>query len=167
MLLSLIAVINSLFDITTLFCMNDVLYYLTFFSIGELIRRFCGTTVFEKTFPKTIALLMMVPLIATWILLLIANIPHVQIVVALIGIMVFYLLSQVSAFNCLFNPFGKFSLQLYLLNGFFLVVSRTVIVSKLGVTNPFLVVGFNVFVDFFISYLFIRFFCNRIKPIKY
>ena len=66
----------------------------------------------------------------------------------------------------IFQRFGRYSLQIYLFNGFLLVISRTVIVSVLEVSNPFIIIAFNMLVDFFLSYIVIKYICERIKPAK-
>lgn len=58
---------------------------------------------------------------------------------------------------------GKYSLQLYLFNGYFLTISRTVLVRILGITSPLLIICGNMIVILGISYLFIRTVVARVK----
>ena len=64
----------------------------------------------------------------------------------------------------IFERFGKFSLQLYLLNGFLLVISRTIICRITAV--PVAIIAFNMLVDFILAYLAIKYVCNRVKLFK-
>ncbi len=58
---------------------------------------------------------------------------------------------------------GQASLQLYLFNGYFLTVSRTVLVRVLHVSSPFIIIPVNFAVIFFVAYGFIRL---VIKPVR-
>lgn len=62
---------------------------------------------------------------------------------------------------------GRYSLQLYLLNGYFLVISRTMIVQVLGITMPLLIVAGNAFVSVCVAILFIKQVLFRIPGMKY
>lgn len=62
---------------------------------------------------------------------------------------------------------GKYSLQLYLFNGYFLTVSRTVLVKILGVTSPFLIIIGNMLVILGISYLLIRTVVAKVKLFRF
>jgi hypothetical protein len=55
-------------------------------------------------------------------------------------------------------------LQLYLLNGFLLVISRTIICRI--VLDPLIIISFNMLVDFGLSYLVIKYICNRFAIIR-
>ena len=70
-----------------------------------------------------------------------------------------YFLTYLDVFNNIFEPFGKFSLQIYLLNGFLLVISRTIIcrISQ----DPAVIILFNMIVDFGLSYIAIKYIANR------
>ena len=49
--------------------------------------------------------------------------------------------------NAVLADIGKYSLQLYLLDGYFLGVSRTVLVQVLACTNPLVIVAGNTLFD--------------------
>lgn len=103
---------------------------------------------------------------ALWLVLLKLGMPWLNIPMALLGVLVFYLCAQYGMVVGIFQRFGRYSLQIYLFNGFLLVISRTVIVSVLEVSNPFIIIAFNMLVDFFLSYIVIKYICERIKPAK-
>lgn len=52
--------------------------------------------------------------------------------------------------------FGEYSLQLYLLNGFFLVLSRSLTINILRIESPFIIIVVNMIVDLLISYSVIK-----------
>lgn len=62
---------------------------------------------------------------------------------------------------------GEYSLQLYLLDGYFLVVSRTVIVTLCNVTVPALIILLNFTFDFVFMLLITHYFIARWKPIAF
>ena len=86
--------------------------------------------------------------------------------VAFIGIFFSWLLTRIQYFNNFFAPYGKYSLQLYLLNGFTLGLSRYLACNFMKVSDPYLIISVNVIIDFFIAYLFIKYFCEKFRPIR-
>lgn len=86
-----------------------------------------------------------------------------------IGIIFCYLLTVLVKerhIRNLFCEFGKYSLQLYLLNGFMLVFSRTLVVNVVGITNPMVILSVNMFFDLFVSYLIIKYVIARTKVLS-
>ena len=116
---------------------------------------------------KIITFLSICALIAVWMLILRSNGAYSGVCAALIGILTFFLCMQFKLPVSFFKRFGKYSLQLYLFNGYLLVISRTIIVSVLGMTNPFIIIAFNMLIDFFFSYMVIKYICEKIKPVKF
>lgn len=153
-----------------IFLLSSSFYYMFFFILGTMIKEHWGQKIWEIKTNKIFLGIIIGVLSAIWILL-IKFIPFKQGIIslttALLGIFVLYLCMQYSLPIQLFKNFGKYSLQLYLLNGFFLVISRTIIVSILGVTTPILIIAFNMLMDFFLSYIVIKYICTKIKPIKF
>lgn len=77
---------------------------------------------------------------------------------AIIGIVLCYLFSVLcgqTIKNWLMG-FGEYSLQLYLLNGFFLVLSRSLTINILRIESPFIIIVVNMIVDLLISYSVIK-----------
>ena len=58
---------------------------------------------------------------------------------------------------------GSYSLQLYLFNGYFLTISRTVLVKLLGITSPFAIIPVNFAVILGLNYLFVHFVITKVK----
>lgn len=146
--------------------LSSVVYYMVYFSLGVAIKKYIGKSIFEVKFNKTIAVVITIVSLLLWVILVHTNISSIRIITALVGIITIYFFTESHLIVMIFKRFGKYSLQLYLLNGFLLVISRTIIVSVLGIYNPFLIIMFNVLVDFGLSYLFIKYICEKIKTVK-
>lgn len=58
---------------------------------------------------------------------------------------------------------GRYSLQIYLFNGFLLVLSRVTVCQVLNVTEPWLIITFNEFVTFVCSYWLTKYVVSRFR----
>ena len=87
-------------------------------------------------------------------------------VCGIVGILLSFALMRFSWFKDLFSRYGKYSLQLYLLNGLLLGLSRLLICSVFGVTNPAAIILFNMLMDFFLSYLLIHHILSKIRIVR-
>lgn len=58
---------------------------------------------------------------------------------------------------------GRYSLQIYLFNGFLLVLSRVTVCQALKVTEPWLIIAFNEFVTFVCSYWLTKYIVSRFR----
>lgn len=65
-----------------------------------------------------------------------------------------------STFLC---DLSRYSLQLYLLNGYLLVISRTIIISILDVDSAVLIIVFNMFITLVFSWLVIKYILAQFK----
>lgn len=145
----------------TLFQLSNVAHFLCYFIIGRTIKIYICENPLKKL-NKGLVLLIVGTLSTIWIYLLtIPALPCVTFLCSLDGILVFACCTQFQLFTRFFKRFGKYSLQLYLLNGYLLVISRTIIVNRLGVSNPVEIICFNMLVDFFISYLIIKYIISK------
>lgn len=155
-----------LIDEIEFLCISRIVYYLFYFIIGNQIKK-SEINIFDyKKFSSKSISFLLVMLFPFWLTMVYLDIEYISVFVAIIGIFSFYLLSNYKVINKIFSRFGKYSLQLYLLNGFFLVFSRTIIVTKLEFSNPIIIISFNMLVDFFVSYLFIKYICDKAKISK-
>lgn len=88
------------------------------------------------------------------------------VLLALIGVVLCYIMTvliNLPFVRNLFREFGKYSLQLYLLNGFMLVFSRQFVVGILGISEPFVILTVNMFFDLLVSYWIIKYVFARVK----
>ena len=66
-----------------------------------------------------------------------------------------------------FENIGKYSLQLYLLNGYTLTAARVIMVNLLGVTSALPIIAFNMVLTLGGSYLVIHFIIGKVKPFRF
>ena len=149
------------------FHIGTVIKNLFYFMIGYIIKENFDHRIWNIKLNKALLGGIIATLSMVWLLLIKFLPENFEITPAIIGIFVFYLCVQFSLPTRIFKGFGQYSLQLYLLNGFLLVISRTVIVSILNVTSPTIIIVFNMLVDFFLSYIIIKYICAKIKPAKF
>ena len=149
-----------------LFLFSKVVYYIAFFMMGVVVKRLYGNKVFDIFTDKSRIFVYWVLMSVIWICFIYLDLPYTSAVLGVLSVLTMYFLVHFEWTNNLFNRFGKYSLQLYLLNGYLLVISRTIIVSFLGITNPLLIIAFNVFVDFICSYIFIKYVCEKIGFVR-
>jgi hypothetical protein len=65
-----------------------------------------------------------------------------------------------------FDRYSKYSLTLYLLNGYWLVISRNLAINVFGINTPILIIGINVIIDFWLSYIFIHYILAKIPIVR-
>ena len=156
-----------------LFNLGNLRTYLFFFNTGFLLRNLYPL-IYERVKEASrlkIAVLSSV-LLALWITLLSSPL-HTQykyvvsVSLALIGIATIYPLVFWKTFHNAFVRFGPWTLQLYLLNGWTLGISRSIICNIMGVRNPAVIIVFNMLVDFGLSYVVIKYFLARFRVARY
>ncbi len=143
------------------------IYCLFYFVIGVIIRNIFGSKIFEKTYTGWFIVILAIVFVSIWLVLIKLRIPYTEVIIAIIGSITFYLFVQYKPVSFIFSKFGEYSLQLYLLNGFLLVISRTIIVTVFEVSTAFIIISFNMLITFLFSYLFIKYICVRFKFIKF
>ena len=149
-----IVVVVSLHFVTypPFFRFSTVIYYLPYFIVGHLLHDSLRSGLFGSAWQwQTVALFLSV-IVYTTLLAAPVDIMVVRYAKAFAMMGTFYCLcrlflkwyrkgDKVSATIYGFLALcSKYSLQLYLFNGFVLVVARTILVSKLHITNPALVI---------------------------
>ena len=152
------------------FRIESILYHLVYFNAGYLAKLFFDKICTMKI-NKRKAMIAIIPvtsfLIITAYLKICYGFGKLEIIpVAFVGIFFSWLLTRIQYFNTFFAPYGKYSLQLYLLNGFTLGLSRYLVCNFMNISDPYLIISVNVIVDFFIAYLFIKYICERFIPIR-
>ena len=165
MIITVLCLVLSLVRIPTeLFTLNLVSGYLFFFNLGVQIK-LSDIPVFDFKLQKGCKLL---PLAAAilWVGLLFSPwAGPLEVFVSLLSVILCCFLAWWKVFQVLFKEFGKFSLQIYLLNGFLLVISRTIICRFTA--DPVAIIGFNMLVDFILAHLAIKYICNRFKIFRF
>lgn len=164
--LVVILVIDFCMPDVDIFCLKSFVHYLFFFSVGRVMRMAKKNPFEISVTHYKIESMICVLLFGCWIFLVWKGYGALTIVTAFVGIAVLYIISKCSFVKFVFGRFGKYSLQLYLLNGYLLVISRTIIVSIFGVTNAGIIILFNMVIDYIVSYVFIKYFCERYKVIR-
>lgn len=132
------------------FCANSVIYYMFFFHLGAAVKMLFGRLNFNA--PVWALLLAF----ALWMIFLYAATIS-GIIIALIGITVCCIASGYKVFNDIFSRFGEYSLQMYLINGIMLGISRAVICNVLHVSQPAVIITFNTLADFLGAYVLIKY----------
>ena len=152
------------------FLVSSILYHLVYFNAGYLAKLF-----FDKIrtleIKKEKSIRVIIPVLMVLIISAYIKIHYgfgkLEIIpVAFMGIFFSWLLTRIQFFNTFFASYGKYSLQLYLLNGFTLGISRLLVCNILKISDPYLIVSVNVIVDFFIACLFVKYICERFKLIR-
>lgn len=158
-----------------LFEIGAALKFLFWFSIGVYLRRnFPMENLLRTDKPKGNTYLRIAIATVLWIGIFCAFKTKTDLMLSIkdffvtsAGITLSFLLIRTEWFNNIFARFGKYSLQLYLLNCFTLGASRTFICSIVGVSSPIIIIAFNMLVDYFLAYLVIKYICEKIKPVKF
>ena len=145
-----------------LFLINAIAYYLFFFHLGVMAKVFTGGRL-----PCAKTPLLVIPVMFALWLSLLWKCEHLRVVTALAGIITCFMMTSFSVFNKIFARFGEYSLQLYLLNGIMLGISRTVICIVLHVYNPAVIITFNMLIDFLASYVLIKYILAKNKLIRF
>lgn len=146
-----------------LFSIDNVTYYLLFFHLGVLLKM-SRVNVFDIQMTKKHVALFIAALVL-WVGLVFSPFSsHVLMLSALVGSVACFYFTRLRVFNNLFARFGEYSMQLYLLNGYTLVVSRTIICRLTSM--PVIIILFNLLIDFFVSYFIIKYVCRRIPVVN-
>lgn len=134
------------------FCISLVLYYLPFFAFGYVLRNYGNSIIksLDRLRLKQIVLIIMLCVLlfaVTDSLYNAFSISIIHIMRALSVILAIYLISKIVAKKTdktvvvrVLQHCSNYSLQIYLFNGFLLVLYRVLICNILKITNPFLIV---------------------------
>lgn len=158
-----------------LFEIGAVITYLFWFNLGVFLKRkYSMETLLRTEKPKWNVAIKIVVTLALCIGIFCAFKTKTDLMFAMkcffvtsTGITASFLLVRTEWFNKMFARFGKYSLQLYLINCFTLGASRLVVCNIMGVESAAIIIAFNMLVDYFLAYLFIKYICERIKPVRF
>ena len=153
-------------------CLKFVCKYLLYFHIGKMLK---DTHAFDKIAKRTNAEKGMALLICSvgWCALFFLPIQFAIVksfAVAMLGVFTMILLIYTYPSNLLLShmeKFGSMTLQLYLVEGFFLVIARTIICKIINVSNPGIIITGLLMVDFFVAYYFVSKMCKMSRIARF
>ncbi|MDD3369950.1 MAG: acyltransferase family protein [Lachnospiraceae bacterium] len=172
-------------NIPEIFLIRLNVHYLPFFYVGYLLRQHMYLLNRFSSWPKQakenhqqvpflVTALMAGLLFMLWIFFMGINgsstSTPLAMVIAFIGILFFYLLVKsrlIALLSPAFRAIGIYSLQLYLFNGYLLVISRLLICTICGVTSPIVIIAFNMLIDLGFSYVVIHYVVSRVKLFRF
>lgn len=152
-----------------IFLLNSVIEYMVFFIIGYMIKLHLvnkkGNVSEHKMETVHFVVAIMFWIVSIYIIVGFGNNKIIDFIAAILGIIViYYFVDKIKNKNMRFvSECSKYSLPLYLLNGYLLVVTRVIMINKLGVINPIIIISTNIIVTLFISMIIIKFFVDRIR----
>jgi surface polysaccharide O-acyltransferase-like enzyme len=162
-------------------CISRVTYYMVYFLIGHILRMMNETTpsifekmsqVFSKYYVRFLAVLVLALADAGFIFAeqSVTGLSQylLGVTVALLGSYIFYLLVcsvQTQTLRDILKDLGQYSLQIYLFNGYFIAVSRTLIHNILNISNVVILASINFFVGIVCNYIWC-FWITKIKIVK-
>lgn len=144
-LFEIILAIAPLFIKTNVFCINSVIYYMFYFALGQIFYIHKGAEIkglSENKFLNVSALILFLLLIVTkkkfGIYFVIWNI-----LAALSGSMVLYWIARhlkpTGIAAKYFGHAGIYSMGFYIVQGYFLVITRTILITVLKLSNPYII----------------------------
>lgn len=167
---------NLFVKLPSTFNLDNIGKYLLYFSTGYYLKlRFReNPEFFKKLFKRIGTLPVWIISLGAWVALFLLlpkyNVRPLRVVCEIItafaGILTvtaFAILIRRFCFSKLFEEAGKYSLQIFLFNGYFLTLTRTLVVSKLHITSPVVIIAANFFMMFFVSLLLIKFVVAKVK----
>lgn len=143
------------------FEIKQAAYYMFFFHAGVTVKYVFGGKLPDVKIPVFV----MPVILCVWLVILFGT-QGFELAAAITGIITCWLMSGHKIFRQIFSRFGEYSLQLYLLNGFTLGISRAIICNMLHVSQPVIIITFNMLIDFLASYLLIKYVLAKSKVIR-
>lgn len=166
-----------------LLSIDKIVRYLPFFTAGHMIRRLYDRNEIHLSKEVSTAKKIAVCVIAfiEWILLAVftrvvknSEFYFIRnwygILVSFVGIICLVSLASLivnKKIACPFETLGKYSLQIFLLNGYLLTLMRYMICVILKCRNPFIIIGANLVALLGISYLIIRFVISKVSIFRF
>ena len=144
-----------------IFMIGHAMRFLFFFHLGVTVKMFIG-----NEWPRSKISVFVMPLMLVIWLVLLWGVKGFRMTTTLTGIITCCLFAEYRVFNKVFARFGGYSLQIYLMNGMTLGISRAIICNVFHVYNSVAIVAFNVFVDLLVSYMLIKYVFSRVRLIR-
>jgi fucose 4-O-acetylase-like acetyltransferase len=136
----LVLIVLNCFDLTDLFLINSIIKYMLYFTLGFIFKKVYGENIKRSMSKKYILIISLILFITLGFL---PKNSILGVIISISGcIMAYSLIINIKLVKVKkwLKNFGDYSLQLYLLNGFLLVVARVVTVKVLNITNSVMVV---------------------------
>lgn len=175
--------LNIAFTVPNTFSLDNIREYLFFFAAGYYLK--LRSREYPEVFKKSLKTIGTLPVwlvsLAVWFVIAFPNmifgLPYAsswqpvlrgvyKVAVAFVGILCvtsFAILIRRFFFSKLFEEAGKYSLQIFLFNGYLLTVTRWLVVSKLHIKIPAVIIAANFFVLFGVSLVIIELVVKRVK----
>lgn len=157
----------ELIPITNLFLLKTIIKFLKYFILGSYIRKVYNSNLKEKLRKPQILLVSILTFILSGFL---PSISYLDFIKGLLGIIMLYIICCFILnykIKYVLSDFGKYSLQLYLLNGYMLVIARVFFVNILNITEPFILVSLIFISNGIIGIVLSKYILNRFKFTKY
>lgn len=154
------------------FCIRSVMWYLPFFCLGYFARE--NNVFSSKKIPSRMYDHKEWYAVIAIVALIICGYVHdkidnriITMIGAFVGVTASYLVALIMpAMLKPFERYSKYSLALYVLNGYWLVISRMLAVKVLGITTPAGIICINMIFDFYISYMLIKYVLSKIPVVR-
>ena len=170
LLLGVLVLLEAFSVLPDIMMLESVGRYLIYFILGYLGKRWIARIKEIHMRIKSKDILLFLGVVVLWAmcvrwLVIYGMNPILKLVAALLGIIAMWFVADSISKkkNYLLNQFSKYSLPLYLMNGYLLVISRTIVVSKWNITNPIIIIAFNMFVTLFLAWIFIKYVIDKVK----
>ena len=159
-----------------IFLIRRTVYHLLYFVIGFTLK---GNLTVEFTrnivkkygmLSKVLAIVLLFSIIALCPIYAIEDNQLLGIPLAFMGIVAAVIVSVLLKEGIVRNHligFGRYSLQIYLLNGFLLTITRTLTVSVLHIQIPAVIIFVNWFVNLVVSYYLIKWIFSRFRITRF
>ncbi len=166
----LLAAAAVFIDLPTLFTIDKIVYYMLFFMTGVLLRRRIEMGK-QKPFSELKTgkrLACFFPCLVLWSVLVYIRIAIVdfigcEVLIAFVGAVTLYFFVLLLNRKKHLVYIGKYTLQIFMMSGFVLVLSRKLIVDIVHVKNAAVIIGFNLIFDLYIPLVITVFVIKRSK----
>ena len=151
-ILLLFIILIDLINLPEIFLIEKTIYFYKYFIIGCIIKEEFERTIKIKDILakyKFLIIAISFAIMCFYIIFIneIENYYIVQIMISIIGCLFWYeignIIKLLNGFKKLVKTCGKYSLQLYLLNGYFLTFARMIIVNVCNINNAIIIILFN------------------------
>lgn len=151
-----------------IFLISTIAKFLPYFLIGYLVRRLDYEAVKRTIGNGYVAFCSLIALSTSFALIQLYEF-RLNMIVALSGAVVWYYIAlQVKGvFEKLLLMCSKYSLQMYLLDGYALVLTRTVLVNILKISSPSMIISLNFVLDVAIVLVIAKYFLSRFNIFRW